>query len=244
MNVYLIVVSDVIAYRYLVKHYYNLFKKLDITFEEYMDYKVERMYNTLRDKKEKVDDILSYIYMSFMLSSPRLIYDYAEQIGKCKLVKELLPYFKVQRQKFFLEYKDNTREHYIYNVDNIDLDKDSEAIRSNIEKYSLSEYNKKDSALNTDSYSLEVIKSYISDYFYDNDNITNILFNIFDNWENKTESDYMYIKQTYFTNKDFSFIDYIRYLYENNKLNITYTDYTNILKMFNDLFKIKGELSL
>ena len=37
----------------------------------------------------KIEDILSYVYMSCMLSSPRLIYDYGEKVGRCKSVKEV-----------------------------------------------------------------------------------------------------------------------------------------------------------
>ena len=118
-RVNLTVVADVVAYRYLVKHYSNLFYKLNITIEEYIEYKVERMYVTVRDKKERINDIMSYVYMSFMLSSPRLIYDYGEFVGKCKTVKENQPYFKIQRLKYYFIERETAAEHIIFSVDNL-----------------------------------------------------------------------------------------------------------------------------
>lgn len=59
VKVYLTIVCDVVAYRYLVKHYSNLFYRLHLTVEEYMEYKVDRMFTTIKDKKDKIDDILS-----------------------------------------------------------------------------------------------------------------------------------------------------------------------------------------
>lgn len=242
MNVLLMVVSDVIAYRYLVKHYSNLFYKLNITFEEYIDYKVQRMYVTIRDKKEKIEDILSYMYMSFMLSSSRLIYDYAEKIGRCKLVKEETPYFQIQRQKFFFIEKNNSKEHIVYNVDNLELDEDSVNIRSNMDRYSLSEYNRQ---LNRDNDSensgIGLIKKYINNFDFKSQKAKNILLHIFDNWVSEYEDDFNDAKRKLDIKEesDFTFIDYINYLYQTNKLNIEYIDYIEIIKVLGNI--LKGE---
>ena len=56
------------------------------------------------------------------------------------MVREILPYFKTQRLKFYFIEKDNTAEHIVFSVDNIELDEESEVIRSNLDKYSLSLY--------------------------------------------------------------------------------------------------------
>lgn len=242
LKVYLMIVSDVIAYRYLVKHYHNLFHRLCITFEEYIDYKVERMYVTIRDKKEKIDDILSYIYMSFMLSSPRLIYDYAEKIGRCKTVRELLPYFQTQRNKFFFIDKSTAKEHYIYNVDNIDLDEDSEYVRSNLDRYSLMEYNKKQSIENSsDTGMFEEVIKFIEKSKFSTQNAKNVLLNLLNSWSQGVEDDFLQVKQSFKgeENKDFNLIDYIRYQYDNNLLGVTYDEYRDILSVLNNLLKNK-----
>ena len=140
IEVYLSVVCDVIAYRYLVKHYPNLFHKLCITVEEYIQYKVDRLMVTIRDKTEHIEDILSYVYMSFMLSSPRLIYDYGEKIGRCKLVREVLPYYLVARNKFFNNIKVDAVEHIIYNVDTLYIDEENENEGDNFSRSSLEKY--------------------------------------------------------------------------------------------------------
>lgn len=237
LQVYITIVCDVIAYRYLVKYYTNLFHKLSITIEEYMDYKVERILSTIQSKTERIDDILSYIYMSFMLSSPRLIYDYAEKVGRCKLVKELLPYFQIQRFKFFFVDRDSNREHYIFNVDNLELNENTEAIRSNLEKYSLSDYNRKQSLDLYDS-SFDLIFDYIKTLDYKYENSLKYLLNIFSNWETDVESKYeiQKSKQTDVNKKDFSLLDYIKYDYECNK-SLSYDEYIEVLQTLNNLLK-------
>lgn len=241
LRIYLTIVSDVVAYRYLVKYYSNLFHKLNITVEEYLDYKVERMYVTLRDKKEKIEDIMSYVYMSFMLSSPRLIYDYGEKIGRCKLTREILPYFQVQRLKFFFIERDNMAEHIVYNVDNIDLDEDSEAIRSNMEKYSLSKYNREQSEQET-NFGFNSIVQYLSDYDVKFVNSKKYLLNIFNNWKSGIEDDYLTVKQNLNIKDNFSMFDYIAYKYSNKQTNLNYDEYIEVLGILNKLLKGKRDV--
>lgn len=243
LRVYLTIVCDVVAYRYLIKYYTNLFHRLNITIEEYMDYKVERMYLTIRDKKEKIEDILSYVYMSFMLSSPRLIYDYGEKVGRCKSVKEVLPYFTVQRMKFFFIERENQAEHYIYNVDNIDLDEDTESIRSNLDKYSLSQYHREQSKQDSNS-GFDVIREFIENYEFKYEKSKKYLLNIFDNWEESVEDDFLIIKQQQGAKNDidFNLFDYIRYKYENKQTDLSYYEYLDILNVLNKLLKRKKEL--
>lgn len=238
LRISLTVVSDIVAYRYLIKYYTNLFRKLNITIEEYLDYKVDRMYMTIRDKKERIDDIMSYVYMSFMLSSPRLIYDYAEKIGRCKLVKENLPYFMVQRLKFFFIERENTIEHLVLTVDNIDLDEDSEVLRSNLEKYSLIQYNKEQTILNTDS-GFDTLRNYIAKLDFKYETSKQYLLSIFDNWRASGEEDYELTKQTSGIKNpaDFSLFDYIRYKYENKIIDLSYEEYLDVLDVLNKLLK-------
>lgn len=240
VRAYLTVVCDVIAYRYLVKYYSNLFHKLNITVEEYMDYKVERMYVTIKDKKEPISDILSYIYMSFMLSSPRLIYDYGEKIGRCKLVKDILPYFRIQRLKFFFIEKENVTEHYVYNVDNIELDSESnsELIRSNMDKSSLQRYNTEQSILNSAS-SFDVVKEFIiNNISFSFDKSKKYLLSIFDNWATEVEFDFQYIKQiSELKDNSFNLVDYIRYKYENKQTDLSYDEYLDVLHALNLVLK-------
>lgn len=245
LYVSLTVVSDVIAYRYLVKYYSNLFRKLGITVEEYLEYKVERMYTTIKDKKDKIDDILSYVYMSFMLSSPRLIYDYAEKIGRCKLVRENAPYFQIQRLKFFFIERENTREHIVFNVDNIDLDENTEAIRSNLDKYSLSKYHSDQSKLNADS-GYDKVRSYLDYFDFQYKASKEFLLNLFDHWKSDIEDDFYFVRQSLGINNDteFTMLDYIRYKYENNQTKLNYDEYLDVLSAINNLLKSRKDLSV
>lgn len=247
LKIYLAVVCDVVAYRYLVKYYFNLFHRLNIMVEEYIDYKVERMYQTLKDKKERIEDIMSYVYMSFMLSSPRLIYDYGEKLGRCKLVKDNLPYFQVQRLKFFFIERENVTEHYIYNVDNLELDalqsSTGRNLHSNLEKYSLSKYKYKQSIVNSTSNSYDTIREYIAN----NKTIKfekskNYLLSIFDNWSDSVEGDYQEVKNMSEITDNFTLFDYIRYKYENKMTDLKNEEYLEVLSILNTLLK-KGENS-
>lgn len=241
LEVYLTVVCDVIAYRYLVKHHINLFYKLRITVEEYMDYKVKRLLTTIKDKKdEKIKDILGYIYISFMLSSPRLIYDYAEKIGRCKLIKENLPYYQVARNKFFGITKENNTEHYIYNVDTIYLDEnnsDTSTIRSNIEKYSYRKW-KDNVKVEEESTDYNLLINYVIKIDWCSNNAKNYLLNILKNW-NIVETDYQDIKLKQGFGQSYSLIDYIRYKYSKQETNLSQKDFTDVLKILNNL--LKGE---
>lgn len=237
LQVYLTIVCDVIAYRYLMKHYYNLFYRLNITIEEYMEYKVERAFVTIRDKESKINDILSYIYMSFMLSSPRLIYDYAEKIGRCKLVKQDIPYFQTQRYKFFFIDRGKSVEHIIYNVDNIDLDSNSEEIHSKMDKYSLSSYNKKQMDALSDSI-VDKLISKIEEFDYDiSDNSRKYLLDLFTNWNDSEESKFEEVKQKLNIKSSFTIFDYIRYCYESKLTQLSYNDYVEVLSVLNNIVK-------
>lgn len=238
LQIYLTIVCDVIAYRYLMKHYYNLFYRLNITIEEYMEYKVERAYVTIRDKESKINDILSYIYMSFMLSSPRLIYDYAEKIGRCKLVKQDIPYFQTQRYKFFFIDRGKSIEHIIYNVDNIDLDSSSEEIHSKMDKYSLSSYNRKQIDIMSDSLIDKLIYK-IQDTECESENSKKYLINLFNNWNKNEENKYEEIKQKLNIKNNFTIFDYIRYNYESGLTDLSYTEYIEVLSILNNIVKSK-----
>lgn len=237
-RVYLTIVSDVVAYRYLVKHYMNLFHKLNMTVEEYLDYKVERMFTTIRDKKERVNDIMSYVYMSFMLSSPRLIYDCGEHLGRCKMVREVLPYFKTQRLKFYFIEKDNTAEHIVFSVDNIDLDEESELLHSNLDKYSLSVYTEQQRKESADT-GFDVLREYISKRNFKYSQSKKYLLELFDSWKERTEDDYEWVKQTIGVKNDvdFTLFDYIRYKYENKQIDLTYEEYLDVLSVLNSILK-------
>lgn len=242
LEIYLAVVCDVIAYRYLVKHYTNLFYKLCITVEEYMEYKVKRLLVTIRDKKERIEDILSYIYMSFMLSSPRLIYDYGEKIGRCQLVKENLPYYQVARNKFFGITKEEEIEHIIYNVDTLYLD-DSEGnedfVRSNIDKYSHTEWKnhirmQEDGV--SDFYSL---LENLSEMSSETQKSKDYLYNLFNNWKTEIESDYQTVQIKAGFGSSYSMLDYIKYKQENNETGLNQEEYLDVLKLLNKT--LKGE---
>nr|CAI9751396.1 hypothetical protein DGKKSRWO_DGKKSRWO_CDS_0105 [uncultured phage]CAI9752282.1 hypothetical protein CVNMHQAP_CVNMHQAP_CDS_0105 [uncultured phage] len=241
LEIYLAVVCDVIAYRYLVKHYTNLFYKLCITVEEYLDYKVKRLLVTIKEKDDHIEDILSYVYMSFMLSSPRLIYDYGEKIGRCKLVKENLPYFLVARNKFFDNNTDDITEHVIFNVDTLYLDEDTEtdkSVRSNIDKYSYSEWKNRVRSENdgeTDyQYVIQKIKSVSSDY---SEQSVDYLLDLVLNWKTVTENDYYKVKLDNGFGDSYSLLDYVKYCYENGKTNLDKNNYIEILKILNALLK-------
>lgn len=237
-RIYLTVVADVVAYRYLVKYYSNLFYKLSITVEEYIEYKVERMYVTVRDKKDKINDIMSYVYMSFMLSSPRLIYDYGEYIGRCKTIREIQPYYKTQRLKFYFIEKDTAVEHIVYVVDNLDLDNDTEAIRSNLEKYSLSQYVEQQQKQNIDS-GFDLLREFLDHYPFQFKKSEEYLLNIFDNWKTKIEDDFEDVKQELGikSNNDFNLLDYIEYKYENKQIDLNYDEYVDVLNALNNILK-------
>lgn len=237
LKVYLTIVSDVIAYRYLVKYYSNLFHKLHITVEEYMDYKVDRMFLTIKDKKERIEDILSYVYMSFMLSSPRLIYDYAEKIGRCSLVKDNLPYFKVQRLKFFFIDRENTIEHIVCNISVVDINSTEKSIRSDMEKYSLANYNYKQSIEASNS-EYDILCEYLQNmtsfkYVKSRDYI----LDIFKNWKESIEDDFIYVKQISEVKSNFTLIDYIRYKYENKQTDLTYDEFVDALSILNNIMR-------
>ena len=242
---FLTISSDVIAYRYLVKYHHALFRKLNITVEEYIQYKVDRMYATIKDKKEKIEDILAYVYMSFMLSSPRLIYDYAESLGKCKLIRENLPYFQVQRLKFFFIERENVREHYVFNVDNIDLDENTEAIRSNLDRYSLHKYNYEQSIVNADS-GYDKVKDFVTKYNFKFDKSRTYILNIFSNWKSQIEDRFYKTKQELKIDRDedFTLLDFIRYEYENNISGLNYNEYLDVLDVMNNLLKGRKDLHL
>ena len=243
LEVYLSIVCDVIAYRYLVKHYTNLFYKLCITVDDYMAYKVKRLLVTVKEKKDKIDDILSYTYMSFMLSSPRLIYDYAEKVGHCKLVKETQPYYKVARDKFFGNNSDkNTEaEHYIYNVDNLYLDEDNDTtVHSNLDNYSYSQWK---NTIRTQydgvgDFDCLINKLLLVSCDYSEES-ENFLLDLFNNWKNNVESDYHDVKLKLNANNDYSILDYIKYKYEHKQTNLKQSEYIEVLKILNSI--LKGE---
>lgn len=241
LRVYLTVVCDIIAYRYLVKHYSNLFYRLSLTIEEYMDYKVDRMYLTIKDKKTRIEDIISYIYISFMLSSPRLIYDYAEKMGRCQQVKQEIPYFQTQRYKFFFIEREKTVEHIIFNVENTELDEESEAIRSNIDKYSLHEYEKAQSQLNFNS-GLDRLITLVESLDTDYENSRTYLLKLFRNWERVVEGEFEALKRTLKIKDEFTIFDYIRYNYEEGKTGLNYNEYLEVLNILNNIIKRGGKI--
>lgn len=243
LEVYLSIVCDVIAYRYLVKHYTNLFYKLCITVEDYMEYKVKRLLATIKEKKEHIEDILSYTYMSFMLSSPRLIYDYAEKIGHCQLVRDVQPYYQVAREKFFGNgnpNKNEEAEHYIYNVDTIFLDEkdDNSAIRSNLDNFSYTQW-KDNKRMEEDGVTdfqglISLLNSIAENYSLRS---KDYLLNLFNNWKTDVESDYNSLKMQTKSGSTYSIIDYIKYKYENKQTDLTQEEYIDVLKILNQILK-------
>lgn len=243
LEVYLSIVCDVIAYRYLVKHYTNLFYKLCITVEDYMEYKVKRLLVTIKEKKEHIEDILSYVYMSFMLSSPRLIYDYAEKIGHCQLVKDVQPYYQVAREKFFGNGNPNKTEeteHYIYNVDTIFIDEKDEnsTIRSNLDNFSYAQWKNnrrmEDDGVVSFQSLIDLVENITDDYSL---NSKNYLLYLFNNWKTDIESDYNSLKLQTKAGSSYSIIDYIKYKYENKQTNLSQKDYVDVLKILNIILK-------
>lgn len=241
VKVYLTIVCDVVAYRYLVKHYSNLFYRLHLTVEEYMEYKVDRMFTTIKDKKDKIDDILSYVYMSFMLSSPRLIYDYAEKVGRCKLVKETLPYFQVQRLKFFFIERENSVEHIILDFNIVDMDSTEKSVRSDIERYSLFEYNYRASLESSES-STDLLIDFVNKIEIENEKSKTFVLNIFSHWKSEVEDEYLSIKQSLKSSESFNLIDYVRYKYENQQTNLNYVEYIEVLNILNKILKGKKDI--
>lgn len=243
LKVYLIIVSDIIAYRYLLKHYNHLFHKLNITIEEYINYKIERMCTTIECKKDKIEDILSYVYISFMLSSPRLIYDYAESIGRCKLVRSVLPYYQVSRLKFFFIERENAIEHVIYNVNNIDLDDKSDLIHSNLDKYSLLDYNSRQSIENS-NLDIDAFIGLVTSLDFKCTKSKQYIIYIIHNWKNTVESDYESVKKQLKIRENFTLFDYIRYKYDNNQTDLNYEEYLDIFNTLNKLLKRRKDLGL
>lgn len=241
LKVYLTIICDVIAYRYLVKYYSNLFHKLNITIDEYMNYKVERILITIRDKKEHINDVLSYVYMAFMLSPSRLIYDYAESLGRCKLVKANLPYYQIQRLKFFFITRDRSAEHIVYNVDNLELDEDSEFIHSNLDRYSLSEYNREQAKLDAGTKYDNLVK-YIENVSTKYPKSKQFLINLFNSWSNDLEGEYESIKQKFSDNSCFGLTDYIKYKYENQQVDLSYDEYIGVLSILNNIIKNRSKI--
>lgn len=247
LEIYLSVVCDIIAYRYLVKHYTNLFYKLRITVEEYIDYKVKRLLVTIKEKKDHIDDILSYVYMSFMLSSPRLIYDYGEKIGRCKLVKENLPYYQVARNRFFNNNIDELAEHIIFNVDTLYLDEDTDtdkSVRSNIDRYSYSQWKNKTRSEHDGENDFQHLFLYVDGLSEKEYSVKSKAYvkNIFSNWKQIVESEYNKVKLDCNFGSSYSILDYIRYEYEQGKTDLDYMDYLDVLKIFNMILKGKSSV--
>lgn len=245
MEIYMPIVCDIIAYRNLVKNYSNLFHRLNITVEEYLAYKNERLLETIRQKKDKIDDILSYVYMSFMLSSPRLIYDYGEKIGRCKAVRHVLPYHQVARNKYFSnEVEMTVVEHIIFNVDNLYLDDESQqdVLRSNIERYSLEQYNCQKSLEDNGVLEFEQLIEYVNSINTKFLKSKQYLLGLFKNWNNGTEDEFFKIKAQGGFGDDYTLIDYINYSYENGLLSkvLTRDEYVECLSIYNKILK-KGE---
>lgn len=176
--------------------------------------------------------------MSFMLSSPRLIYDCGEHLGRCKMVREILPYFKTQRLKFYFIEKDNTAEHIVFSVDNIELDEESEVIRSNLDRYSLSLYTEQQRKENAET-GFEILREYINKLNFKYSQSKKYLLSIFDSWKGQIEEDYERVKQTINAKDDidFTLFDYIRYKYENKQVDLTYEEYLDVLSVLNKLLK-------
>lgn len=243
LEVYLSIVCDIIAYRYLVKYYSNLFHKLCITVEDYMEYKVDRLLVTLKDKKEHVDDILSYIYMSFMLSSPRLIYDYGEKIGRCQIVRKTLPYYLVARNKFFGHTKSNTIEHVMFNVDTLYLDdtdsKNTEILHSNLDRYSYRNWKDRlrteEDGINDYNFLILDVETIDCEY----ESSRRYLLNLLKNWKS-VESDYQITKNECNVGNSYSLIDYVVYKYNMGFVNLTKDEYMDVLKILNKLISSKG----
>lgn len=235
LEIYLAVVCDIVAYRNLAKHYKNQFFKLGITIEEYIEYKTQRLLVTIRDKKEYISDICGYVYISFMYSCSKLIYDYAEKIGHCSLIKENLPYYQVMRNKFFGVAKKAEDEHYIYNVESLCLDDDGEnqeLIKSNLDNYSYSLWEKKEQSEFAGVDQLLCISNII-DNTDCSQNAKDYLKYLFKNWD-ILESGYQKTKQK-FGDNNYSLQDYIVYLYSNGNLNLTDNEFQDVLKLFKNI---------
>ena len=171
-----------------------------------------------------------------MLSPARLIYDYAESLGRCKSVKANLPYFQIQRFKFFFVTRDKSAEHIIFNVDNLELDENSEYIHSNMDRYSLSEYNREQVKLEAGT-QFSKLKVYVAKSNIDNKKSKDYLIDLFDNWSSDLEGEYESIKQNCNYNSCFNLVDYIKYKYENNMTDLSYDDFVDVLSILNDLIK-------
>ena len=242
IEIYMPIVCDVIAYRYIVKNYSNLLFKLNITVEEYLAYKSKRLLDTVKQKKDKIDDILSYVYMSFMLSSPRLIYDYGEKIGRCKSIRHVLPYHQVARNRYFNnKVESNSVEHFIFNVDNLYLDDESqtEAVHSNIDKYSLQQYEYNISLEDNGILEFENILEYLDCINTKYPKAKQYLLGLFKNWKNGVEDEFLRVKSENNFNDDYSLIDYINYCYENGELSkvLNRNEYMECLSIYNSILK-------
>lgn len=178
--------------------------------------------------------------MSFMLSSPRLIYDYAEKIGRCKLIKNVVPYYQTARKNFFNIDKETEQiEHYIYNVETLYLDdesKEKDLLYSNLENYSYSNWEKEEQLKYNGIEEFNIILNYINKSNC-SINSKNYLKNIFNNWKDKTESDYQSVGLNF--GENYNLVDYIRYCYENNKTNLSHDEYIGVLKLLNTIIKNK-----
>lgn len=245
VEMYMPIVCDVIAYRYLVKHYTNLFFKLNITIEEYLAYKTERLLDTIKKKKERIDDILSYVYMSFMLSSPRLIYDYGEKIGRCKTIHHILPYYQVVRNKYFGNEVEDLVEHVIYQVDNLYLDDESQAetVHSNIERYSLQQYEHQKSIEDNGMLELNLALAALQKIQTDIQSSKDYLISIFKGWNDGVEDDYFRIKLEGKFDDNYTLVDYITYCFEHDELQsmMNKREFTECLVIYNKLIKSGGK---
>lgn len=238
IEVYLYVVCEIIAYRKLVKTYSSLFHKLHFTVEDYIDYKAKRLLLTIKNKEEYIEDILNYIYMSFMLSSPALIYDFGEKMGCCKANRKTQPYYQAVRDKFFFN-ESVPIEHIVFAVDSCFSTNDTDDIKTKtkLDKYAYDKW-KKDiynySCSTNDILIKQIAK--LSNSNNCSEKSSEYLTDILLNWSTKIEDEYQDVKQKKFAqSNNYSLIDYITYKYEEGKTNLSYSEFCDVLVILQSL---------
>ena len=232
IELYTNLVVYVIGYRYLVSKYSSLFSKLNISVEEYLDYRSKKLFNRIKNKNKRIDDICSYIYRSLQLSNQLQIYEYSYSCGNCNKIKTKNK-VEIARNDFFnISIKNNQIENtYIfYEFDSCDKsidDNASEKCVLDIDKKSYIDFTSQNIDYGESiSKLIERIKSI--DCL---DKPKSILIYILTNWEDSIESDYNATQSKISDPIGYGLSDYITYKYKTGKLNITEEEYLDILKI-------------
>ena len=241
LYLYINIVGYIIGYRYLVSRFKNLFSLLNIYVEDYLDYRLSKIYESVKSKNKYINDISNYIYKSLQLSNQSHIYKYASIAGTCEKEKNKTSKTKRIRNNFFnieendtdIDYSDVYTPYEILSCDKHTIENDNhwEKLILNIDQMSYLEFQSQD--IDYDD-TLKTIYNYINGVEV-SDKAKRILIQILDNWKDFVESDYNKVKLLLTNVINYSLVDYITYKYKNNELLIDENIYIELLKLLNYL---------